>query len=100
MYRAGVESILGLERHGRTFSVKPCIPPTWRGYTIDWRVGSSHYHIQVNNPEHRSVGVASISLDGVVLDAGAVPIADDGQAHTVIVTMANVPPVHQKAPTA
>ena len=31
MYRAGVESILGLERHGRTFSVQPCIPSTWPG---------------------------------------------------------------------
>ncbi|AMY12396.1 Cellobiose phosphorylase [Luteitalea pratensis] len=87
MYRAGIESILGLERHGGTFSVTPCIPSTWPGFTIDWRVGSTHYHIQVNNPEHRSVGVASISLDGEDVDAAAVPLLDDGRSHEVVVTM-------------
>ena len=87
MYRAGVESILGLERHGGTFSLKPCIPATWPGFTIDWRVGSSRYHIQVNNPEHRSVGVASISLDGDEVEPTAVPIVDDGRSHDVVVIM-------------
>ena len=91
MYRAAVESILGLRATGPTFSVQPCIPAGWPGFTIDWRVGSCRYHVEVVNPEHRSTGVASVSLDGVEVDAGAVPIADDGQAHTVIVTMGERP---------
>jgi cyclic beta-1,2-glucan synthetase len=87
MYRAGIESILGLQRHGSTFSVTPCIPSTWPGFTIDWRVGATHYHIQVDNPEHRSIGVAAISLDGKDVDAAAVPLLDDGRSHEVVVTM-------------
>jgi cyclic beta-1,2-glucan synthetase len=87
MYRAGVESILGLQRHGDTFSVSPCIPSVWPGFSIDWRVGSSQYRIQVDNPEHRSAGVASVSLDGEETDLDAVPLIDDGQSHTVVVTM-------------
>ena len=87
MYRAGLESILGLHRHGATFSVSPCIPSVWPGFTIDWRFGSSHYHIEVENPEHRSVGVATVSLDGVDVDAAAVPLLDDGGSHSVVVTM-------------
>jgi cyclic beta-1,2-glucan synthetase len=93
MYRAGLEGILGLQRRGRTFSVAPCIPPSWPGFTIDWRVGSCRYHIEVDNPEHRSTGIASILLDGVEVNADAVPIADDGQAHTVRVTMGERVPV-------
>ncbi len=87
MYRAGVESILGFRRQGQTFSIAPCIPSTWPGFSIDWRVGASSYHIEVHNPEHRSMGVASATLDGVQVDPDAVPISDDGQAHAVVVTM-------------
>ena len=29
MYRAGLESILGLRRRGDTFSIDPCIPSSW-----------------------------------------------------------------------
>ena len=29
MYRAGLECILGLKRHGDTFEVDPCIPAAW-----------------------------------------------------------------------
>ena len=32
MYRAGIESILGLRRSGPTFAVDPCIPSAWPDY--------------------------------------------------------------------
>ena len=34
MYRAGVESILGLRRRGDTFVVDPCVPSSWPEYRI------------------------------------------------------------------
>ena len=37
MYRAGLESLLGLRRRGSTFSVNPCIPSSWPEYEIVWR---------------------------------------------------------------
>ncbi len=40
LYRAGIESILGLKRRGATFVVDPCIPSTWPEYSITWRFGS------------------------------------------------------------
>ena len=87
MYRTGLESILGLHRRGATFTVAPCIPSAWPGYTIDWRVGSCRYRITVENPGHRTSGVASVTLDGVHVPGGAVPIVDDGAVHEVVVTM-------------
>jgi cyclic beta-1,2-glucan synthetase len=81
MYRAGIESILGLRRHGGTFEMDPCIPASWPEYRIDWRLGRTHYEISVTNPERRCRGIASAKLDGVAVDARAVALVDDGEKH-------------------
>jgi len=83
MYRAGLESMLGLRRRGETFEVAPCIPAAWPAYSIVWRFGGSRYEIVVENPEHRCRGVARAELDGAAVDAGAIPLVDDGGAHRV-----------------
>ena len=59
MYQAAVRGLLGLERHGDTFTVQPCIPAMWPGYSIEWKVGGALYRITVQNPEHRCRGVRS-----------------------------------------
>ncbi len=87
MYQAAIESILGLRRHGDRFTVNPCIPSMWPGFTIDWRFGTAAYHIQVSNPEFCSRGVASAALDGVSCDADAIPLVDDGRPHQVRILM-------------
>lgn len=87
MYRAGIESMLGLRRRGRTFSVDPCIPASWPEYTMTWRVDRSTYVITVVNPDKYSRGVLSASLDGEVTDAAAIPLVDDGQTHQVRVVL-------------
>ena len=83
MYRAGLESILGLRRRGETFEVDPCIPASWPEYAISWRFGRTRYEISVANPERRCRGIASADLDGVAVDPGAIPLVDDGRTHDV-----------------
>ena len=90
MYQAAIEELLGLRRRGATFSVEPCIPAMWPRYSIDWRVGRTRYHINVTNPDHACHGVRSITLDGLPVDAGVVPLADDGATHTVEVVLGAV----------
>ncbi|MDQ3069387.1 MAG: carbohydrate-binding protein [Acidobacteriota bacterium] len=87
MYRAGVESILGLRRRGGTFMVDPCIPSLWAGYRIVWRFGTTRYEIEVLNPERRSRGVAAAELDGASVNASAIPLVDDGGVHAVRVVL-------------
>jgi cyclic beta-1,2-glucan synthetase len=87
MYRAGLESILGLRRRGDTFVVDPCIPSSWPEYEIAWRVRSARYVITVSNPERQCRGVLEASLDGVAVDAGAVPLVDDGRTHHLRVVL-------------
>jgi cyclic beta-1,2-glucan synthetase len=83
MYRAGIESILGLRRRGQTFELDPCIPASWPGYTISWRFGQSRYEISVKNPARRCRGVAAAHLDGIEVDPRAIPLVDDGLTHVV-----------------
>jgi cyclic beta-1,2-glucan synthetase len=78
MYRAGLESILGLRRKGATFVVDPCIPSTWKEYEIAWTVSGARYEITVANPDGRCRGVVSAELDGVAVNPGAIPLARDG----------------------
>jgi len=87
LHRAGLESLLGLRRHGDTFELDPCIPGAWPGYAVSWRVGRTRYEIVVENPGRRCKGIATADLDGVIVDAQAIPIADDGQVHRLRAVM-------------
>ncbi len=87
LYRAGIESLLGLRRAGDRFAIDPCIPAVWPGYRLTWRFGATRYEITVANPEHRCRGVATATLDGVPHDPMSIPLVDDGRVHQVEVTM-------------
>ena len=83
IYRAGLESLLGLRRTGATFVVDPCIPAAWPKFDITWRVGTSEYTIHVSNPGRRCCGVTSARLDHREVDPKAIPLVDDGRPHQV-----------------
>jgi cyclic beta-1,2-glucan synthetase len=104
MYRAGLESILGLTRRGSTFEMNPCIPSSWPDYAIVWRFGRTRYEIAVANPERRCRGIAEAELDGVSVDPGAIPLVDDGHTHTVRLVLGArkpfAPPVAKLAASA
>lgn len=87
MYRAGIESILGLRRQGDTFVVDPCIPSSWPTYEITWQFGESCYRITVSNPSRRCRGVAMATLDGTTVHAFAIPLLDDGRTHDVQIVL-------------
>ena len=78
MYRAGLESMLGLRRRGTTFSIDPCVPSSWREYEIVWRYRGTRYEITVANPEGKSGRVAAAEIDGVAVDPRAIPLVEDG----------------------
>ena len=87
MYRLAIESVLGLERRGDEFAMSPCIPSGWEGFTVEWRFGTTRYHIRVENPERRSTGVACATVDGQPVDPQHIPLTDDGRTRQVTVTM-------------
>ncbi len=92
LYRAGLESILGLRRQGRTFAIDPCIPAAWPGFEVRWKLGASVYRIVVENPQRRCRGLAGVEVDGVAVDPGAVPLVDDGGVHRVRAVLGDATP--------
>jgi cyclic beta-1,2-glucan synthetase len=91
MYQVALDGILGLRQAGATFSVDPCIPAMWPGFSLEWRRGATVYRIRVENPAHRCSGIAVATLDGVPVDARAIPLADDGRAHDVAIVLGRAP---------
>jgi cyclic beta-1,2-glucan synthetase len=89
LYRAGLESMLGMTKRGDVLHVAPCIPPHWPGFKIRYRHGGTGYEISVENPRGVARGVATIELDGVRLECPerGIALRDDGQVHRVGVVL-------------
>jgi len=89
MLRAGVEWMLGLRVRGNALLIDPCIPRHWPEFKINYKHGATRYEIRVDNPQHVSSGVISISLDETILDVQAkqIPLLDDGAIHHAVVTL-------------
>lgn len=87
MYQAGLEGILGFKRQGDKLVLKPCIPSRWPSYRLTYQYQTSKYEIFVENPMCRMTGCERITLDEEVLLEPAILLKDDGQTHTVHLTM-------------
>jgi cellobiose phosphorylase len=71
MYQFITGSLLGFEQRGDVLQFKPCLPPGWDEFTVDYRWGKSVYHIRI----------ARIDDAGTVSDT--VTLVDDGGEHEV-----------------
>ncbi len=87
IYRAGIEYILGIKRRGSRLFIEPCIPQDWHGYKVTYNNAGTIYNINVLNPESRSLGVASLSLDGKLISNKSLELIDDKKIHEVVVLM-------------
>jgi cyclic beta-1,2-glucan synthetase len=89
MYRAGIESILGLRFEGSQLRLDPCIPSAWPGFEITVRRASTRLHIKVENSTGVSRGVASARLDGAPLAQRPLQfdLVDDGGTHELVVEL-------------
>jgi cyclic beta-1,2-glucan synthetase len=91
LYRAGVESILGLRVQAESLVIDPCIPAAWPEFSMTLRYRGAVYEIAVHNPENVSRGVVAVELDGT---AKAVPdgkarvnLCQDRGVHAILVTL-------------
>jgi cyclic beta-1,2-glucan synthetase len=82
MYRIALEAILGFQQRGEQLFLEPCIPASWKQFTVEYRFRSSTYVITVDNPSGVQRGVAELTLDGQSIER-AIPLKDDGRTHNV-----------------
>jgi cellobiose phosphorylase len=107
MYRVAVESVLGLTmKEGASLLLRPCIPSSWPGYSLRYRVPGheTQYAIAVTQGRPRAARTVA-SLDGTPLEvaAGAVsiPLMADGVEHHVDVRLGkDVGPRYHARPAA
>jgi cyclic beta-1,2-glucan synthetase len=88
LYRAGVESILGLRGRGDHFMIDPCVPSAWTEFSITWKRGDVIYEISISNPNRVWRGVVKAELDGQPVSHLSIPHASPG-THKVRVVMGN-----------
>lgn len=83
MYQAGLEYILGVKLQGGQLSIRPCVPPDWNSFDIDYKYGKTTYSLKIYCKQDHGVPVKWI-VDGK--DAGNQPyltLVDDGRIHQV-----------------
>lgn len=91
MYRIGLEAILGVAMKDGKLFIRPCIPPEWPGYAVQYRIGSSLWRIEVKNPDGNMTGIRRLVVDGEEArldgcgreDGVLLATRDDGKSHTV-----------------
>jgi len=100
MYRVALESMLGFKQRGEMLFIEPCIPASWKEFTIDYRVGASTYEITVENPEGLESGAVELTVDGNTGEE-AIHLVDDGKHHRATASLrsaaASVPSQQAKA---
>jgi cyclic beta-1,2-glucan synthetase len=87
MYQAAVHAFLGLSLQHPTWSIDPCIPSVWSGCSLTWTRGRTRFVVTVENPDHVSRGIASAEMDGIAVDALAIPCPDDDATHRLRVVL-------------
>ena len=94
LQRVALESVLGLSLEaGQVLVVAPCVPDTWPGYRIEWRLPGdrTRYEIVVANPGACAAAVTAVVMDGqelAPLDGRArLPLRRDGRSHLVEITL-------------
>lgn len=72
MYRSGIECILGLKLKGSAgFTVSPCVPDLWKGYSMTYKKEKCIYNIAVSRDVNNGIW-----MDGRRLSDNIIPYKD------------------------
>jgi cyclic beta-1,2-glucan synthetase len=86
LYRLITESILGLQLEGDRLRIVPCIPRSWTGFTLTYRYRETSYEISVAQTVAATAS-SRVVVDGEEQPDQAIPLANDGAAHAVSVSV-------------
>lgn len=79
--------ILGIRPDFNGLIVDPCIPRSWKKFTVVRKFRNSVYTITVNNPMNVSKGVKNLYLDGKLISGNMIPDSNDRKEHSVEVEL-------------
>jgi cellobiose phosphorylase len=79
--------ILGIRPDFTGLRIDPCIPTSWKKFTVVRKFRGTTYIITIDNPDSLSKGVNRFTLDGKVMSGNLIPDLHDGKEHTVEVKL-------------
>jgi cellobiose phosphorylase len=85
-YYAITRHILGVRPDYEGLRIDPCIPPSWKGFSVKRSLRGTTFNIKVVNPNSVSKGVAGMTVDGNPVEGNVVKLVD-GKVHHVVVEM-------------
>ncbi|MFW6043809.1 MAG: GH36-type glycosyl hydrolase domain-containing protein [Marinilabiliaceae bacterium] len=85
-YFAITRYILGIRPHYQGLVIDPCIPASWKGFSVKRKLRGTTFQIRVLNTDQVSKGVKQISVDGKKIEKNMITLFD-GKTHDVIVEM-------------
>ncbi len=90
LFKVGLEWILGVRAATEGLLVDPCIPSSWKGYTVKRTFRGAVYTIEVKNPNGVQCGIKELWVDGkqYCTTKGPrekiIPSFEKGTAHSVV----------------
>jgi len=85
-YQAATQYILGVKATFKGLSINPCVPKSWKDFSITRKFRNSVYEISVKNPKGVSKGIKKITIDKQEIVGNVIPILP-GKKHVVEVLM-------------
>jgi cellobiose phosphorylase len=88
MYRLVIESILGLRLDVDKLHFSPCLPPHWKGFTMQYRYRETVYDMTFTNAPGDAMALPQkiqVTLDGSVCQEALIDLCDDHAVHVVAV---------------
>jgi len=86
-YYAITQYILGIRPTYNGLLVNPCISPEWKGFTVTRQFRGATYVIEVKNPHGAMKGLASLTVDGKIIEGDIIPLIEKGASCKVEVVM-------------
>lgn len=95
MYRAGIESILGIQREGKFLRIRPCIPADWPGFSARVKIAENQYDIQIQRSDPGQslkafLNAKELTNENIAPDQKGVKISLDGGSHTLALYLPRV----------
>lgn len=91
LHRMATHWILGVRPQPDGLLVDPSIPAEWDGFSVTRRFRGAVYEIVVENPQHVSRGISSVTVDGQPHTDALLPVFADGKTHTITIVMGTPP---------
>lgn len=71
-YYAITQFILGIKPAYDGLEINPCIPSTWKEYTVKRKFRGAIYNITIQNPHHVCKGIKTLEVDGKRIEGNIV----------------------------